>query len=341
MTRRWGNLAWGFSPRTNKTKYRWLGRVGIWLVAGLLLWLVVRSVPLREVGHALAGLQGWQLGVLVLLNGLVLLVLNGRWYLLLRGLGYDLSFTALLGHRLAAFGVSYFTPGPHFGGEPVQVLLLERQHGVPRSAAIAAVSLDKTVELLLNFGFLAFGVALVVQSGVLGKAVGGQTAVWTLLLLLPPALYLWLIWRGQRPVSGLLQRLKWTRWGTAVADSEAQMNALCQQNPGALLGAVALSALGWGLMIAEFYAMVAFLGAPLTPGQLIALLTAARVAYLLPLPGGLGTLEASQVWALQIMGFNPALGLSLSLLIRLRDVSLGLLGLWWLGQRLKVVWIRP
>ncbi|MBK8904261.1 MAG: flippase-like domain-containing protein [Anaerolineaceae bacterium] len=315
--------------------------MGIWVVAGLLLWLVVRSVPLAAVGRTLAGLQGWQLAVLVLLNGLVLVLLNGRWWLLLRGLGYELSFAALLGHRLAAFGVSYFTPGPHFGGEPVQVLLVERQHGVPRSGAIAAVSLDKTVELLLNFGFLAFGVAMVLQAGLLGETVGLVTAVWVLLLLLPPTLYLWLIWRGRQPITWLLQAVKFGRWVTAVAHSESQMNTLCQQNPSALLGAVAISALGWALMIAEFYLMVSFLGISLTLVQLITLLTAARVAYLLPLPGGLGTLEASQVWALGLMGFNPAAGLSLSLLIRLRDVSLGLLGLWWMGQRLNVVWIRP
>lgn len=320
---------------------KWVWQVGIWGVAGLLLWLVVRTVPLREVGRALAGLQGWHLAVLLLLNGLVLLTLNGRWHLLLRGLGYGLPFGSLLGHRLAAFGVSYFTPGPHFGGEPVQVLLVERQHGVPRSAAIAAVSLDKTVELLLNFGFLAFGVALVVQTGLLGEAIGGQTAVWFLLLLLPPVLYLWLIWRGKQPITRLLQSVKWGRWETAVAASETQMSTLCQQNPGALLGAIAISTLSWALMLAEFYLMVSFLGASLTLGQLIALLTAARVAYLLPLPGGLGTLEASQVWALGLMGFNPAVGLSLSLLIRLRDVSLGLLGLWWLGQRVRMVWLRP
>ncbi len=323
------------------TKHKWVWHVGIWAVAGLLLWLVVRAVPLAAVGRALAGLQGWHLAVLVLLNGLVLLTLNGRWHLLLRGLGYELPFGSLLGHRLAAFGVSYFTPGPHFGGEPMQVLLVERQHGVPRSAAIAAVSLDKTVELLLNFGFLAFGVALVVQTGLLGEAVGGQTAVWAMLLLLPPTVYLWLIWRGWQPVTRLLQQVKWGRWETAVAASETQMSRLCQQNPGALLGAMAISTLSWALMIVEFYLMVSFLGVSLTLVQLIALLTAARVAYLLPLPGGLGTLEASQVWALGLMGFNPAIGLSLSLLIRLRDVSLGLLGLWWLGQRFKVVWLRP
>ena len=94
-------------------------------------------------------------------------------------------------------------------------------------------------------------------------------------------------------------------------------------------------------MILEFYSMAVFLGVPLTFFQLIALLTAARLAFLLPLPGGLGTLEASQVWALSLMGFSPAAGIGLSLLIRLRDVLLGLLGLWWGGKRLKLVWIRP
>jgi len=319
-------------------------QIGIWIVAMAALWLVVRSVPLDAVVQTLTALHGWQLGVLALLNVLVLLTLNGRWWLLLRGLGHGLPFGSLLGHRLAAFGVSYFTPGPQFGGEPVQVLLVERQHAVPRATAIAAVSLDKTVELLLNLGFLALGVMLVLQRGLLGAALAGGTAVWLLLLLLPPSLYLWLIWRGRRPVTRLLHWLKITRLGqvvTAVSRSEAQMNSLCQQNPGFLLAAIGVSGLSWLLMIAEFYLMASFLGVPLTLGQLIALLTAARVAFLLPLPGGLGTLEASQVWALSVMGFNPAAGISLSLLIRLRDVTLGLLGLWWGGQRLKLVWQRP
>lgn len=323
---------------------KWLGRIGVWSLAGLLLWLVMRDVPLAGVVRMLAGLHGWQLGVLAVLNGLVLLTLNGRWWLILRGLGYELPFWPLLGHRLAAFGVSYFTPGPQFGGEPIQVLLVEQQHGVPRAAAIAAVSLDKAVELLLNFGFLALGTLLVVQTGLLGAAVTEGTAVWLLLLLLPPASYLWLIWRGKRPVAGLLRWLKverLVRMETAVALSETHMNTLCQQNPGALIGAIAISSLSWALMIAEFQWMATFLGMSLTFAQLIALLTAARVAFLLPLPGGLGTLEASQVWALGLMGFNPAAGIGLSLLIRLRDVALGLLGLWWGSQRLKLVWLRP
>ena len=49
----------------------------------------------------------------------------------------------------------------------------------------------------------------------------------------------------------------------------------------------------------------------------------------MPLPGGLGTVEAAQMLALTQLGFDPAIGLSASLLIRGRDVLLGLAGLWW------------
>lgn len=323
-------------------------QVSVWGLAVLLLWLVVRTVSLAEVLQTLGQLRSWQLGLLAVLNGLVLLTLNGRWWLILRGLGHDLPFWQLLGHRLAAFGVSYFTPGPHFGGEPVQVLLVERQHGVPRPVAIAAVSLDKMVELLLNFGFLAFGVLWVLQAGLFGSAVGVGTAVLVCLLLLPPLLFLLLIWQGRRPLSRLLVWLQqWIQVGwlerlaTAVAHSEAQMNVICRKSPQTLLAAIGVSTLSWALLITEFYFMVSFLGLPVTFLQLIALLTAARIAFLLPLPGGLGTLEASQVWALGLLGLNPAAGIGLSLLIRLRDVALGLLGLWWGSQRLKMEWIRP
>ena len=58
-------------------------------------------------------------------------------------------------------------------------------------------------------------------------------------------------------------------------------------------------------------------------------LTAVRFAFLLPLPGGLGTVEAAQVLTLRQLGFDPAVGLSASVLIRGRDVLLGLTGLWW------------
>jgi uncharacterized membrane protein YbhN (UPF0104 family) len=46
-----------------------------------------------------------------------------------------------------------------------------------------------------------------------------------------------------------------------------------------------------------------------------------------PLPAGLGTMEASQVFVLGAMGFPPSAGLTMSLLMRGRDMLIGGLGL--------------
>ena len=49
--------------------------------------------------------------VLIAANALVLLALNGRWWVILKAQGHRLPYLELAGYRLAAFGLSYFTPG--------------------------------------------------------------------------------------------------------------------------------------------------------------------------------------------------------------------------------------
>lgn len=322
-----------------------------WLAAALLLALVLRSVSLGQVWSALHHLESGELVILLLVNGMVLLTLNGRWWLILRGQGYDLPFLTLLAHRLAAFGISYFTPGPHFGGEPVQVLLVEQSHGVPRTTAVAAVSLDKTLELLVNFTFLTLGVLVVLQSQLLGMLVGWEAAVLAGSLLLLPLLLLGLMWRGKRPFSALLAGAEWLwprlggpawrRLRRGVRESERQMTAFCRKRPWVLGQAFIVSVLSWLALLAEYWLLLRFLGVVLTPLQVVAMLTAARIAILLPLPGGLGTLEASQVLMLSLLGFPAAAGISVTLVIRMRDVLLGSLGLWWGSRHWRLRTTRP
>jgi glycosyltransferase 2 family protein len=325
---------------------RWL----VWMAWGAalaLLALALRGVPLAAVGAALRQLGAGELAVLAALNGLVLLALNGRWWIILRGQGQGVPFFVLFGYRLAAFGVSYFTPGPHFGGEPVQVALVARRHGVPRTTAVAGVALDKSLELLVNFLFLTLGVLLLVQQRLFGGLVEGEMVVFATLLLAFPFAFLGATWAGWYPISRgmwLAGRFPWWpgrgRWGghferllAGLRDSEGQATEFCQHAPAALAAALLVSLLSWLLLIAEYGLMLRFLGLQLTAVQTIALLTTARIAYLLPLPGGLGTLEASQVFTLGLMGLDPATGLSAALLIRARDVALGAIGLWWGGRK--------
>ena len=114
-----------------------------------------------------------------------------------------------------------------------------------------------------------------------------------------------------------------------MAASEELAGQFCHQAPQVVLAALFISLLGWLVMVVEFGAMLTFLGADVSFLEAIIVLTGTRFAFLLPLPGGLGTVEAAQVLALTQLGFDPAVGLSASLLIRGRDVLLGLTGLWW------------
>ncbi len=308
-----------------------------WLTAVLLLAWVVRAVPLTAVLETLRDLTWRQVGTLVVLNGVALVWLTGRWWLLLWGMGWRLPLGMAVGHRLAAFGVSYFTPGPHFGGEPVQVLLAEKVHGVPRRTAVSAVSLDKSLELLVNFAFLLFGVLVTWHAGLLRASMGEEAIGLAGGLLLFPLFYLAAIWGGRRPLSGAFRwgqpvgrRWQWYETAvTALAASETQAHQLCRRSPRLFVLALLFSAASWLVLLLEYGLMLTFLGAELSPVQIIVALTAMRLAYLLPLPGGLGALEASQVFALSLMGADPAVGVAASLLIRGRDVALGLLGLWW------------
>jgi uncharacterized membrane protein YbhN (UPF0104 family) len=90
---------------------------------------------------------------------------------------------------------------------------------------------------------------------------------------------------------------------------------------------MAFSLLTWVMLVSEYWLVLRFLDLRLTFDETIAVLTTARLAFLTPLPGGLGALEAGQAFAFQKLGFSVAEGLSVGLLIRARDVVFGAIGL--------------
>jgi uncharacterized protein (TIRG00374 family) len=286
---------------------------------------------------------------LVVANLLVLLALNGRWWLLLRGQGCDVPFLPVLGYRLAAFAVSYISPGPHFGGEPLQVLFIERNHQVPRPTAIAAMTLDKLLELVVSFAFLAVGVLAVVRWRLLPDGNGQEAAVLFGVLACLPIGYLFAASSGRYPISTLVNKLaglplsrRHLAWQTrlrhaaqTLRTAESQAGCFYHDAPGMLLLAILVSLVGLLLLLAEYWLMVAFLGLRLTLPQLVAAITAAHAANLLLLPAGLGALETSQVVAFRLLGLDPTLGLSASLLIRTRDTLLTFLGLTFTTYRLR------
>jgi uncharacterized membrane protein YbhN (UPF0104 family) len=103
---------------------------------------------------------------------------------------------------------------------------------------------------------------------------------------------------------------------------------------------IAASLAQWAFMIGEFWLIYFVCGLPLSPvTPLIGVVLAARLAFLLPLPGALGALESSQVLMLSTLALDPSIGLTVCLIMRARDLLLVGMGtglVWsWLRARPK------
>lgn len=299
---------------------RRLVTIGLWLAAFLVLFWTLRSVSLGDAFEALGRISFAALLSIVAVNLAALVLFALRWWIILRALEHPIPLLSAALYRLAAFGFSYFTPGPQFGGEPIQVLLAEKRAGLSRSVAVTSLLLDRLLELTVNFAFLAASALFLLRRG---------EALFVGVLFAAPAAYLIALSRGRRPLTYLFDRLRGSRVPNAhdlLSSGESEAGRFCNRRPRALALALAASLASWFAILVEYWLVAHSLGMPLEFGQVVLGVTAARVAYLLFFPAAVGALEAGQLAAVAAMGFAPALGISLSLVVRSRDVVLGTIG---------------
>jgi uncharacterized protein (TIRG00374 family) len=310
---------------------RRFGQLVLVIAPLLLLWWTFRQVPFRQVWMTMKQLDWLQICVWLVINLGIVILMTGRWWLILRALGHPLPYLTLTRYRLASFAVSYFTPGPQFGGEPLQVYVLHQRHQISGTTGTASVSLDKLLELIANFSFLIFGIAIALAGTWLPERWRGMGLFFAIGLLVFPLGYLILMLTGRQPISWLVDRLSHRIAGNKLSkilqEVESEMSRFCVQHPRTVLAASMISLSVWVCMVFEYWLVIQFLGIKLPLPQTISALVAARLAFLTPLPGGLGALEASQTIALQTLGQPPSYGISIALLIRLRDLLFGIAGL--------------
>jgi len=305
----------------------------VYFILAALLYFALRKAPLTEIWSALNQLRLWQIAVLVFINVSIYMLVTLRWWIIIRAERKTIAFFPLVLIRVAVFGISYFTLGPQVGGEPLQVLYLQRKYGMTYTRATSTVIMDKLLEFLANFFLLVFGLMAVLQAGLIST--NGSRSLVSLIplaaLLAWPPLHIIFMIRGIYPVGAVLRtafsRFGNPKWMRFIVAAERMAGMFCQRYPRALLMAVGASlAAGTGMVI-EYTLITSFLGINLHGWQTLAGWTTSWLAFLVPLPGGLGALEASQVFTLGAFEISAALAIGVTLLIRARDLLIGGLGL--------------
>lgn len=305
----------------------------VYSVLAVLLYFAIRNAPLDEIWNTLRQLQLWQLATLLALNLFIYGLITFRWWIIVRAENRRIPYFPLLLVRVAVFGVSYFTFGPHVGGEPLQIFSLQRKYKLTFTHATASVIMDKLLELLANFFLLAVGLTAIMQAGILST--NGRSSWLSLsglvLLCAWPPLHIVFLYKRKYPVSALLRSIPFLKKDSKVvrfiAASERLAGTFCRRHLSSLIAAIGVSVFAAAGMVSEFALIVNFLDMRLPFWQTIAAWTAGWLSLLAPLPGGLGALEASQVFALGAFGISAASAIGVTLLMRARDLLIGGLGL--------------
>lgn len=235
-----------------------------------------------------------------------------------------LSFVRLYLHRMSGYAFMYLLPLSFFGSEPIRVGLLH-EDGVPFKRATSSVLIDLAFETMAFILFIAIGLVLAFTEGVtLGNT--GTLASLALILFATIIVAFYLATVTGRgffaPIFRAfgLNRIKRLRsvegW---LRGMEGQMTEFLRDKPLLILWLLFLSLVMISFRTFENWFIAHFLGVDLNFTQSLLSSTIPGFVLLLPVPGGLGFLEASNTGLFALLGVSIN-ALALVLIIRLRDL---------------------
>ena len=283
-------------------KLRW--QLFAFLLGSTIFFWVLSNFGFASVAAVLAG-AGKASSLIFLFYSLMCLPDVAAWKFSFSGeLSHRVRFWRLYFIRLAGEAINNITPFIDIGGEPLKAHLSQRYFGIPAAGAVSSTVVARTSLLISEAVFLLIGVALsfiLIPMGSRYRAalVGACSGVCFIFIL-----FLFLQQRG---------------WLKKINPEIARYYADHSER---FWTAVPLNTLGWILGGIETYLFCRILGVDISVLEAVmleALLQLIRTGSFF-IPGNLGVQEGGLAFLIGQMGFQPVLGVGLSLLKRFRQI---------------------
>jgi uncharacterized protein (TIRG00374 family) len=309
-----------------------LARV-LFLLLGLgLLVVLVTQIDLVRVKAYLAEM-GWAFP-LIFLPYIVVYCCDTLGWRLAFGPSVSIPFHTLFLTRIAGEAINNLTPFAYLGGEPVKAHLLTRFQ-VPIIQGMAASIIAKLLISISQFFFVILGGMLA-----LSHLVTRPDLLWPLILLVivVGVLLTGLSYALRVGLFTLLFRAldRWNvtpsfmeRWRAQLQQLDETIVEFGRRYPSHLFLSWGLHFLGWALGTLEVLAIFYAVGIPISLAEAMGIEALAGVvkAVAFFIPGSLGIQDGGNVLLLTVFGYPSSLGLTFSLVRRMREllwISLGL-----------------
>jgi len=285
------------------------------------------ELGLGELAAAAERADPLRFAAFLVLSLTVFLVYAKRWSVVLAAMGGDhphLPLTTLMCFRAAEHAVSTLFPSAHLSGEPVRALLLRRRERA-WPLAISSIAMDRVLDMTASsIAGPSYVVVFFLAHEQSSSAASWAMATMLVALLALLALYVHL-YRGGRLLSRLARHGFFPSLQGSLEAIERQLAAFVHTRAFAV--GLALSFLAEALVIVELWTLSRAFDLPLSLPTLVGVMVGMGIAQLLPIPGAIGSLEATEVGIVSLAGAGAPLGLAVGLLIRLRETLWIVVGL--------------
>jgi putative membrane protein len=297
----------------------------------LAIYLIVDSGA-AQVAHAMATI-GWWLIPITLYHGVPLAFSAFSWRELLPAASRP-NPPAILWIRWIRESINSLLPVAGIGGD-VASTRLAGLRGVPGAQAAASMVVDTTVGAATQLIFVLSGIGLLLMrstdEGSLVVAAAALTATGVLFLAISAFVIL-----QQRGLfigtAKLTHRMLPQRWRSAMRTKAAAVDAAvaaAYRNRGMMLRAIVWRLIGWSAGTGEVWLAMQALGQPigLSDAFILESVSSGVRAAAFMIPGALGALEGSFVLLGTLFGLSASTALAISFSKRVRELALGLPGL--------------
>ncbi|PIT87190.1 MAG: hypothetical protein COU31_04230 [Candidatus Magasanikbacteria bacterium CG10_big_fil_rev_8_21_14_0_10_40_10] len=309
------------------------------LIVGVALFIAVfRYIGVEAFKEAFKSFSWWTIGVVAVLAYAQTFVGIYRWKLILRAQGDNVTIKQLVAPKFAGLTVSYLTPGPNVGGEPVSAYFLKRNAGIGYSKGFASILVDKILDFTYPIPFLiAAMVYAFFKYDISWQAIG--VFVFTLLVLIVLlAVFYVQTYRGIGFFSSVIRVLRLHRFKRMqkMIDKMLHFEELIikffNHQKELFAKGLILSLIGGIIVLLQFVIVLISLGIEANIVQILMMMVFMILSSFMPIPAGLGSYEAGQVIVFSALGYTASIGVAFALILRAVEVFKLGLGLFFLSH---------
>jgi len=302
------------------------------LVGLILFILVLNVIDFKSLVESLLNFSTFPFIAYLLVSFFMMLISTYRWQVILKAHNAKIQFWRLFSYRISGFSFCYITPGALVGCEALRAYLLKRDN-VKLTEGISSVIIDKFFDLSIAAVFTSIGIIVVVPffniSSYVKTAILLFTVIWVVILSF--FLYGALTQKGFfKHIFQFFRLYKIKRLAKLegkVEETEKNISHFFIKHKKEFRRAMVMSMMLWILMFVEYKIATVVFGYEAGFVAVFLIICMVGLSYSVPVPGGLGVLEATQASLHKLIGLNAAHGVILSLLIRARDTAWTILGI--------------